>query len=146
MGREVSYEDAVKLLGGDAAQIAKLVDTLTGAGLLALLGPFRDVLGWFDAKAELAKVTERLVTSLAEKRSKLSRYERTERLQAAHAALALTAFFEARPRPTGRSPTATWNSPPTNRGPWAVSMTVPWPAGVRRYPARPSRMRSSAPA
>ncbi|GIF20298.1 energy-coupling factor transporter ATP-binding protein EcfA2 [Actinoplanes tereljensis] len=95
MGREVSYEDAVKLLGGDAAKIAKLVDTLTGVGLLALLGPFRDVLGWFDAKAELSKVTERLITSLVEKRSKLSRFERTERLQAAHSALALTAFFEA---------------------------------------------------
>ncbi|GIE01936.1 NACHT domain-containing protein [Paractinoplanes durhamensis] len=94
MGREVSYEDAVKLLGGDTAKIVKLVDTLTGVGLLALMGPFRDILGWFDAKAELSKVTERLVTGLAEKRSKLSRYERTERLQAAHAALAVTAFFE----------------------------------------------------
>ncbi|MEU4241750.1 hypothetical protein [Actinoplanes sp. NPDC026619] len=95
MGREVSYEDAVKLLGGDTAKIVKLVDTLTGVGLLALVGPFKDILGWFDAKAELSKITEHLVTALAEKRSKLSRYERTERLQAAHAALALTAFFEA---------------------------------------------------
>jgi energy-coupling factor transporter ATP-binding protein EcfA2 len=95
VGREVSYNDAVKLLGGDAAKIVKLVDTLMGVGLLALVGPLRDLLGWFDAKAELSRITEALIAGLAEKRSKLTRYERTERLQAAHAALALTAFFEA---------------------------------------------------
>ncbi|MFI5897885.1 NACHT domain-containing protein [Actinoplanes sp. NPDC051513] len=95
MGREVSYEDAVKLLGGDQAKVVRLLDTLMGVGLLVLVGPFRDVLGWFDAKAELGKVTERLVSGLVERRSKLGRYERTERLRAAHAVLALTAFFEA---------------------------------------------------
>jgi hypothetical protein len=81
VGREVSYEDAVKLLGGDTAKIVRLADTLVGVGLLAATGPFQEVLSWFDAKAELTKVTEHLVTSLADRRSGLSRFERTERLQ-----------------------------------------------------------------
>lgn len=91
----MSYDDAVKLLGGDRDRWVKLLDTLLGAGLLAAIGPFRDLLGWFDAKAELSKVAERLVTGLVERRSKLSRWERTERLRAAHAVLAVTAYFEA---------------------------------------------------
>ncbi|BCJ39516.1 hypothetical protein GCM10010168_62360 [Actinoplanes ianthinogenes] len=91
----MSYDDAVKLLGGDRDKWVKLLDTLLGVGMLAVVGPFRDMLGWFDAKAELSKVTERLVTGLIERRSKLSRWERTERLQAAHAVLAVTAYFEA---------------------------------------------------
>lgn len=95
MGREVSYEDAVRLLGGDRDKVVRLIDTLLGVGMLVLVGPFRDVLGWFDAKAELSKVAERLVGGLVDKRSTLSRHQRTERLHAAHAVLAVTAFFEA---------------------------------------------------
>ncbi|GAB7038363.1 hypothetical protein JCM9533A_22130 [Catenuloplanes niger JCM 9533] len=95
MARDISYDDAVRILGGDHAGIVKLVDTLLGAGMLALVGPFRDVLGWFDAKAELSRVTTTLVTRLAEHRSGLSRQERTRRLEAAHAVIVVTAFFEA---------------------------------------------------
>jgi hypothetical protein len=95
MRRDLSYDDAVTLLGGDHGKVVKVMDTLLGVGMLALLGPFRDVLGWFDAKAELSRVTADLVTRLAEKRSGLSRYERTQRLEAAHVVIAVTAFFEA---------------------------------------------------
>jgi hypothetical protein len=95
MARRVSYQDAVTLLGGDTGRVVQLLDTLTGTGLLALLGPIPGVIGWFDAKTELSKITARLVTGLAEHRSQLSRYERTERLQAAQAVLVLTAYFEA---------------------------------------------------
>nr|WP_221374857.1 hypothetical protein [Actinoplanes polyasparticus] len=94
MGRTLGYDDAVRTLGGDAAKIQQLVDTLVGTGMLALVGPFRDVLGWFDAKAELSRITQRLVTGLVEHRQSLSRFERTEQLRAAHAVLAATAFFE----------------------------------------------------
>ncbi|GAB7051083.1 hypothetical protein JCM9534A_62090 [Catenuloplanes indicus JCM 9534] len=95
MARDISYDDAVRILGGDHAGIQKLLDTLLGAGMLALVGPFRDVLGWFDAKAELSRVTAALVSRLADHRSGLSRYERTQRLEAAHAVIVVTAFFEA---------------------------------------------------
>ncbi|MFI5841339.1 NACHT domain-containing protein [Catenuloplanes sp. NPDC051500] len=95
MARDLSYDDAVRLLGGDHGKLVKVLDTLLGVGMLALVGPFRDVLGWFDAKAELSRVTADLVTRLAEKRSGLARYERSERLEAAHVVIAVTAFFEA---------------------------------------------------
>ncbi|MEU7753681.1 hypothetical protein [Micromonospora sp. NPDC049171] len=95
MARRIGYQDAVKLLGGDTGRVVRLLDTLTGAGLITLLGPVPGVLGWFDAKTELSKITERLVAGLVEHRSHLSRYERTERLQAAQAVLVLTAYFEA---------------------------------------------------
>jgi NACHT conflict system protein len=94
MGRALGYDDAVRMLGGDVAKIHRLVDVLVGAGMIAAVGPFRDVLGWFDAKAELSRVTERLVTGLIERRGSLSRHERTERLRAAHVLLASAAFFE----------------------------------------------------
>jgi hypothetical protein len=64
MARDVGYQDAVKLLGGNSKRIVQLLDTLTGAGLIVLLGPVPALLGWFDAKTELTKVTERLVTGL----------------------------------------------------------------------------------
>ena len=94
MGRTLSYDDAVRKLGGDAAAIQKLADLLVGTGMLVLVGPFRDVLEWFDAKAELSRITERLINGLVERRRSLSRYERTERLRAAHVVLASAAFFE----------------------------------------------------
>jgi hypothetical protein len=94
MRRTIRYETAVRLLGGDAAKVVQLVDTLVGAGMLALVGPVGSLLGWFDAKAELSRVTERMVTGLMEKRSSLSRFERTERLEAALGALAVAGFFE----------------------------------------------------
>jgi hypothetical protein len=94
MGRTLGYNDAAKVLGGDVDKIQQVVDALVGAGMIALVGPFRDLLGWFDAKAELSKITERLITGLVERRRSLSRYERTERLRAAHVILVTAAFFE----------------------------------------------------
>jgi hypothetical protein len=94
MGRALGYDDAVRMLGGDVAQVHQLVDVLVGAGMIAAVGPFRDVLGWFDAKTELSRVTERLIAGLVERRRSLPRHERTERIRAAHAVLAAAAFFE----------------------------------------------------
>ncbi|MEU8112789.1 hypothetical protein [Micromonospora sp. NPDC048947] len=51
----VGYQDAVQLLGGDTGRVVRLLDTLTGAGLITLLGPVPGVLGWLDAKTELSK-------------------------------------------------------------------------------------------
>jgi hypothetical protein len=39
--RTLHYDDAVRTLQGDAARIQQLVDLLVGAGMLALVGPFR---------------------------------------------------------------------------------------------------------
>jgi hypothetical protein len=90
----LSYADAVRLLGGEKSRIVTVLDRVAGWAMLAG-SPLPDVLGWFDAKAELVRLGHELVREVSERRSGLSRYDRTHRLEAAHAVLAVTAFFEA---------------------------------------------------
>ncbi|WP_329259547.1 AAA family ATPase [Actinoallomurus sp. NBC_01490] len=95
MVRALSYADAVKLLGGDGKAVAAL-DTLAGGALLVAStfgGNF--ILSLFDAKGELAKVSGALIRGLRERVSGLGRFDRTQRLEAAHVVIALTAYFEA---------------------------------------------------
>ncbi|WP_158887089.1 NACHT domain-containing protein [Amycolatopsis anabasis] len=96
MAKRLSYADAVRLLGGRENKAVAALDKLTGGALLAssalgagfalsLLGP----------KSELARLSGGLLSGLSERLSGLSRFERSERLAAAHAVVVLTAFFEA---------------------------------------------------
>ncbi|MEV4759466.1 hypothetical protein AB0J86_30835 [Micromonospora sp. NPDC049559] len=95
MAKGLGYGDAVRLLGGEKSKIVGLLDTLVGGAMLAAAGPVPGVLGWFDAKAELTRVSQELVRGAAERRNGLSRYGRTERLEAAHAVIVVVAFFDA---------------------------------------------------
>jgi hypothetical protein len=91
----LSYADAVRLLGGQDSRLVTWFDRLTGGALLAAAVPVPALLGIFDAKAEFVRLGHELMRGAAEKRSGLSRYGRSQRLEAAHAVLAVTAFFEA---------------------------------------------------
>lgn len=91
----LSYADAVRLLGGEKSRVVDWFDKLTGGALLAASVPVPALLGIFDAKAEFVRLGHELVRGVSEKRSGLSRYGRTQRLEAAHAVIAVTAFFEA---------------------------------------------------
>ncbi|WP_405090637.1 hypothetical protein OG767_24155 [Micromonospora sp. NBC_01392] len=91
----LSYADAVRLLGGEKSRVVDWFDKLTGGVLLAASVPVPALLGIFDAKAEFVRLGHELVRGVSEKRSGLSRYGRTQRLEAAHAVIAVTAFFEA---------------------------------------------------
>ncbi|MFI2713065.1 NACHT domain-containing protein [Micromonospora sp. NPDC018662] len=91
----LSYADAVQLLGGEKSKVVDWFDRLTGGVLLAASVPVPALLGIFDAKAEFVRLGHELVRGVSEKRSGLSRYGRTQRLEAAHAVIAVTAFFEA---------------------------------------------------
>ncbi|MGC4895431.1 NACHT domain-containing protein [Micromonospora sp. DT31] len=91
----LSYADAVRLLGGEKSRFVDWFDKLTGGVLLAASVPVPALLGIFDAKAEFVRLGHGLVRGVSEERSGLSRYGRTQRLEAAHAVLAVTAFFEA---------------------------------------------------
>lgn len=72
----LGYSDAVRLLGGT--------------------GPAPDlVLGLFDPKAELAELSRGLVSGLAERIQGLGRFDRTERIAAAHAVIVVAAYGEA---------------------------------------------------
>jgi hypothetical protein len=93
--RTLSYADAVRLLGGQDNPIVTALDRVTGGLLLAAAPVVPAVLAWFDAKAEFVRLGHQLVRSVAEKRSGLSRFSRTQRIEAAHAVLVVTAYFEA---------------------------------------------------
>ncbi|MEV0405754.1 hypothetical protein [Actinoallomurus sp. NPDC050550] len=95
MARSLSYSDAVKLLGGDSKIVATLDTVLGGALLAATTVNPNFILSLFDAKGELARVSGELVKNLRDKVNGLGRFDRTERLQAAHTIVILTAFFEA---------------------------------------------------
>ncbi|MEH0974519.1 hypothetical protein V6U77_25635 [Micromonospora sp. CPCC 205546] len=92
----LSYADAVRLLGAEKSKLVDWFDKLTGWSLLgASAAGVPDALGIFDAKAEFVRLGHELVRDVVEKRSGLSRYGRTQRLEAAHAVIAVTAFFQA---------------------------------------------------
>jgi hypothetical protein len=95
MPETLSYTDAVRLLGGERSKLVTALDALTGGAMLATATSVPAVLGWFDAKAEFVRLSHDLVRQIAERRSGLSRFDRTERLAAAHRVLVVTAFFEA---------------------------------------------------
>ncbi|WDZ84480.1 NACHT domain-containing protein [Micromonospora cathayae] len=94
MGDVVSYADAVRLLGGERSRYVEAFDKLAGWALVAGSVPVPALLGLFDAKAEFVRLGRDLLRQLTEQRSGLSRYGRTQRLEAAQAVIAVTAFFE----------------------------------------------------
>ncbi|SHN39174.1 NACHT domain-containing protein [Cryptosporangium aurantiacum] len=91
----LTYADAVLLLGGRQSKVVSALDALAGGALLAAsAGGSALALSLFDAKGELARLSGSLVTGLSERVSGLSRFERSERLAAAHAIVVLSAYFE----------------------------------------------------
>ncbi|MFC7274617.1 NACHT domain-containing protein [Paractinoplanes rhizophilus] len=95
MPKGLSYADAVKLLGGKGP-LATAADNLLG-GLLsvATLGGSDAALGFFDAKAEMARLSGLLSAKINDSVRGLGRHDRSQRLLAAHAVLVVTAFFDA---------------------------------------------------
>lgn len=96
MSERLSYGDAVRLLGGQDSKIVSVLDKVAGGVLLS--GAATGVPGMltlFGAKAEMVRLSHELVRKLSERRGGLSRYNRTQRLEAAHAVLVVTAYLEA---------------------------------------------------
>ncbi|MFC5820961.1 NACHT domain-containing protein [Nonomuraea harbinensis] len=87
MARGYRYSDAVRLLGGQDPTL-KVLETVLGAGTLGM---------WdlIDAKGELIKVGNDLLGRWREWRVGQKWSSRTERLEAAHTILVVTAFLEA---------------------------------------------------
>ena len=96
MSRTLSYADAVRLLGGGGSKTVATVDKLLGGLLLAasaVSGGF--VVSLFSQGRQLASLSYSLVSTLEERLRGLGRFDRSERLAAAHAVIVLTAYFEA---------------------------------------------------
>lgn len=95
MRKRLSYADAVTLLGGSSPAMSVLDrllggaltvgDAMTGVGGLSLL----------DAKGEFTRLGNAIVVGLRDQIRGYGRFSRSERIRAAHAVIAVTAFFTA---------------------------------------------------
>ncbi|MFC4059301.1 NACHT domain-containing protein [Planomonospora corallina] len=94
MAKPISYADAVRMLG-DEPVVTALNDVFGGALLSAATLGLSDALSWFDPKPDAVRLGHKLVGGLRDKITGLGRHDRTRRLQAAHAIIVLTAFYEA---------------------------------------------------
>ncbi|WP_420118059.1 NACHT domain-containing protein [Micromonospora sp.] len=97
MSRSLSYADAVRILGGQS-QLLTVIEKAAGGLLLATTaGGSNLAISLFDAKSELVRTTQTLITDLADRVVGLNRIDRTQRLAAGHAALVVGAYFGALP-------------------------------------------------
>ncbi|MFD3577137.1 NACHT domain-containing protein [Streptomyces sp. NPDC058644] len=95
MPRGMSYADAVRLLGGADSPALAALDRLTGGALLVATGGGSALaLSLFDARGELARLSRSLFSGLAERSRGLGRFDRTQRLAAAHAVVVLASYFD----------------------------------------------------
>ena len=90
-----SYRDAVRLLAHDEPTIVKIIDRLGGAALAAASGGTLDTLAFFDVRDELVRWGNDVVRTIRDRISGLSRFDRTQRLVAAHSVIVITSFYEA---------------------------------------------------
>jgi hypothetical protein len=94
MPHGLTYADAVKVLGG-SGPLAHAVDNLLGGALtVATAGGSNLAISLFDAKTEVVRLGGLVTAKIADTVRGLGRHDRSERLQAAHTVLVVTAFFE----------------------------------------------------
>lgn len=102
MKQSLTYRDALKILGVEKSGVVKLLDTVATAGLTAwAAGAWAagaDVstpVTVLELKNEIVRYGHEAVRRVREWRSGLSRFDRSERLIAAHSVLVISAYFEA---------------------------------------------------
>jgi hypothetical protein len=96
----LGYDDAVKLLGGDSKLVTALgrltTASITGAAVVGLVhGNVPAAISLFELKNEVVDQGHEAVKSLRQRLTGLSRFKRSELLEAAHAVLVVSAFFAA---------------------------------------------------
>lgn len=102
MSESLTYADALKILGAGKSRLVSLLDGMASAGLTTWAATAwatgTDVsapLNLFDLKDEVVRFGHETVRRVSERRSGLSRFDRTQRLAAAHAVLVVSSYFEA---------------------------------------------------
>jgi hypothetical protein len=95
MPRGLTYTDAVKILGGSGPLMTIADNVLGGALSLATAGGSEAALGFFDAKNEVIRLGHLVSSTISESLRGLGRYDRSQRLQAAHSVLVVAACFRA---------------------------------------------------
>ncbi|WP_017597277.1 NACHT domain-containing protein [Nocardiopsis lucentensis] len=90
MARQLTYSDALKVLGENDSQVLDLAEKLTDGGL-GLVG----VPDLFGLRGELVSRGRQAIEGIGDKLRGRSRMSRTERIEAAHQILTVVSFFEA---------------------------------------------------
>ncbi|MBO4271429.1 NACHT domain-containing protein [Microbispora triticiradicis] len=93
--KPLSYTDAVKLLGGSSRVITALSRLAGGTLTVASAGGSEVALSLFDLKGEVDQLSQGLFAALRDRVRGLSRFRRTELVEAAHAVVVAAAFFSA---------------------------------------------------
>jgi hypothetical protein len=102
MSESLTYCAALELLGHKKSRLVVLLDAVATAGLTvwagAALGTGRDagaLLSLLDLKNEVVRHGQEVVRRVSEWHSGLSRFDRSDRLAAAHSVLVVSSYFEA---------------------------------------------------
>ena len=94
MRKGLGYRDAVTLLGGDTPALAALDRALAGALSVATGGVSSAVLNVFDAQGRIIRLGRDVVAGLRDRLRGAGHVDRMQRLEAAHAVIVVTAYFE----------------------------------------------------
>jgi hypothetical protein len=102
VSESLTYADALKILGDRQSRLVGFFDGVVSAGLTAWsatswwTGTDPSIpLNLFDLKDEIVRFGHEAVRRLGERRSGLSRFDRSQRLAAAHAVLVVSSYFDA---------------------------------------------------
>jgi hypothetical protein len=80
VSKTFTYADAIRLLGEDSVTGVGWIDRITKGSFRGISLP--DVLTCFGLGTELVRIGRGLVRDLADRRQDLSRFDRTQRIQA----------------------------------------------------------------
>lgn len=97
MGREISYSDALKILGEGKSKLLATIDTMLGGVILTATATtgHLDLLALLHARDELVEQSGKLLAGLAQRARGATGKSRTDLLIAAHAVVAVNAYFQA---------------------------------------------------
>lgn len=97
MGREISYADALKILGSGESKVLSAINILLGGaifGATVATGQL-ELLALLHARDELLEQSGRLLANLGQRVRGAKGKSRTDLLVAAHAVVAVNAYFKA---------------------------------------------------
>jgi hypothetical protein len=95
LSRKLTYRDALRVLERDESLIVQVLDKLSMVGLLATSSVVPAALALLGARDDVVKLGKDAVKKLSTKLRGIERYQRTERLVAAHGIIVVISFFEA---------------------------------------------------
>jgi predicted kinase len=93
--RSLTYSDAVRLLGEADSTVVTALDRLTGVAAGAVTVASVGTVDFFALRGELVKWGHLVAGEVRERTHGFGRFDRTQRLVAAHSIVVITAFFEA---------------------------------------------------